>query len=85
MCAAVWKPGAPTRSGSTWPTLATPFWGDTVYGAKKPVPGLQGQCLHAVGLQFVHPRTGEMVCLDCPLPEEFARLADILRRESENG
>ena len=45
--------------------------GDTVYGAKKPVPGLQGQCLHAVGLRFVHPRTGEMVELSCPLPEEF--------------
>ena len=51
--------------------LGHPILGDTVYGAKKPVPGLQGQCLHAVGLRFVHPRTGEMVELSCPLPEEF--------------
>ena len=59
--------------------IGHPILGDTVYGAKKPVPGLQGQCLHAVGLQFVHPRTGEMVCLDCPLPEEFVRQLDKLR------
>ena len=45
--------------------------GDTVYGAKKPVPGLTGQCLHAVGLQFIHPRTKELVSLSCPLPGEF--------------
>ncbi len=48
-----------------------PILGDTVYGAKKPVNGLTGQCLHAVGLQFIHPRTGEKVALSCPLPEEF--------------
>ena len=53
--------------------LGHPILGDTVYGAKKPVPGLQGQCLHAVGLRFVHPRTGETVSLTCPLPEEFQR------------
>ena len=51
--------------------IGHPILGDTVYGAKKPVPGLTGQCLHAVGLQFVHPRTGETVALHCPLPEEF--------------
>lgn len=53
--------------------LGHPILGDTVYGAKKPVPGLQGQCLHAVGLRFIHPRTGKTVELSCPLPEEFCR------------
>lgn len=53
--------------------LGHPILGDTVYGAKKPVPGLQGQCLHAVGLRFIHPRTGKSVELSCPLPEEFCR------------
>ena len=48
-----------------------PILGDTVYGNKKPVPGLHGQCLHAVGLRFLHPRTGEAVELHCELPEEF--------------
>ncbi len=51
--------------------IGHPILGDTVYGAKKPVPGLQGQCLHAAGLRFVHPRTGAPVELSCPLPEEF--------------
>ena len=51
--------------------IGHPILGDTVYGAKKPVPGLTGQCLHAVGLRFLHPRTGEAVELHCDLPEEF--------------
>ena len=51
--------------------IGHPILGDTVYGAKKPVPGLTGQCLHAVGLRFIHPRTGEPVTLSCDLPEEF--------------
>ena len=51
--------------------MGHPILGDTVYGAKKPVPGLTGQCLHAVGLRFIHPRTGEPVELHCELPEEF--------------
>ena len=56
--------------------LGHPILGDTVYGAKKPVPGLTGQCLHAVGLQFIHPRTKELVSLSCPLP----RTASVPRR-----
>ena len=51
--------------------LGHPILGDTVYGNKKPVPGLQGQCLQAVGLRFLHPRTGEPVELSCPRSEEF--------------
>ena len=51
--------------------IGHPILGDTVYGNRKPVPGLQGQCLHAVGLRFLHPRTGEAVELRCGLPLEF--------------
>ena len=51
--------------------IGHPILGDTVYGAKKAVPGLQGQCLHAAALRFLHPRTGELVEVTCPLPEEF--------------
>ena len=57
--------------------IGHPILGDTVYGAKKAVPGLQGQCLHAVGLRFIHPRTGEAVECACPLPEEFQ---EVLRK-----
>ena len=51
--------------------IGHPILGDTVYGNKKEVKGLQGQCLHAVGLRFIHPRTGEPVELSCGLTEEF--------------
>ena len=61
--------------------LGHPIYGDTVYGGKKPVPGLTGQCLHAVGLRFVHPRTGETVELSCPLSGEFQALLEKLRRK----
>ena len=60
-----------------------PILGDTVYGNKKPVPGLQGQCLHAVGLQFVHPRTEEPVELHCGLSEECE--AQLKKRRAKNG
>ena len=56
-----------------------PLLGDTVYGNKKPVPGLQGQCLHAVGLRFLHPRTDAPVELACPLTEEFEKQLQKLR------
>ena len=59
--------------------IGHPILGDTVYGAKKEVPGLTGQCLHAVGLRFLHPRTHEVVELFCPLPEEFTRMLQKIR------
>lgn len=52
-------------------SIGHPLLGDTVYGAKKPVPGLAGQCLHAKKLSFLHPRTGERVTVECPLPDWF--------------
>ena len=59
--------------------IGHPILGDTVYGNKKPVAGLQGQCLHAVGLRFLHPRTGEPVELHCGLTEEFQKQLRILQ------
>ena len=59
--------------------IGHPILGDTVYGAKKEVPGLTGQCLHAVGLRFLHPRTHEVVELSCPLPDEFIRMLQKIR------
>ena len=60
--------------------IGHPILGDTVYGAKKEVPGLTGQCLHAVGLRFLQPRTHEVVELFCPLPEEFTRMLQKIRK-----
>ena len=58
-------------------SIGHPLLGDTVYGAKRSVPGLAGQCLHARRLRFVHPSTGETVELECPLPDWFQ---EILRK-----
>ena len=60
--------------------IGHPILGDTVYGAKKEVPGLTGQCLHAVGLRFLHPRTHEVVELSCPLPDEFTGMLQKIRK-----
>ena len=60
--------------------IGHPILGDTVYGAKKEVAGLTGQCLHAVGLRFLHPRTHEVMELSCPLPEEFTRMLQKIRK-----
>ena len=51
--------------------LGHPLLGDTVYGNKKPVPGLVGQCLHAAQLTFTHPSTGERLTVEAPLPDWF--------------
>ena len=70
------------RTHQIWVHMAYighPLYGDTVYGAKKAAPGMTGQCLHAVGLTFRHPRTGETVELSCPLNEEFTAFLRKLR------
>ena len=61
-------------------SLNHPLLGDTVYGSKKPVPGLVGQCLHAKKLSFLHPGTGERVTVECPLPCWFQTVLDKLKR-----
>jgi len=60
--------------------LGHPLLGDTVYGAKKPAPGLAGQCLHAFKLSFLHPATGERTDVECPLPEWFEAVLTKLGR-----
>lgn len=47
-----------------------PIVGDMVYGRGKEL-GLTSQCLHARSLTFRHPRSGEMVTVECELPEYF--------------
>lgn len=51
--------------------LGHPLLGDMVYGHGKAEKGLEGQCLHARSLKFIHPRTGEAVSLSTPLPAYF--------------
>jgi 23S rRNA pseudouridine1911/1915/1917 synthase len=40
---------------------------------------IDGQALHAGVLGFTHPRTGEYLEFEAPLPEEFARILEMLR------
>ena len=57
-----------------------PLLGDLVYGSKKPYPGLAGQCLHARKLSFIHPRSGERLTVECPLPDWFEQVLTKLGR-----
>lgn len=51
-----------------------PLLGDAVYGPKKKVLGVETQMLHAKLLGFHHPRTGEYLEFDSPLPPEFVNV-----------
>ena len=55
-------------------SIGHPLLGDVVYGSKKPWPGLAGQCLHARKLKFIHPSTGQLVEVECPLPDWFEKV-----------
>ena len=61
--------------------LGHPLVGDMVYGRKRPEKGLEGQCLHARELRFIHPRTEKEVHLVTPLPEYFRELLGKLGEE----
>lgn len=52
-------------------SLGHPLLGDYTYGAPSPEKGLEGQCLHAKALKFIHPRTGEHIRLETELPDYF--------------
>ena len=55
-------------------SIGFPLVGDEVYGPAKCPFKLQGQCLHAMVLGFVHPRTGEYMEFSADLPEYFENL-----------
>ena len=60
-------------------SIGHPLVGDEVYGPAKCPFKLQGQCLHAMVLGFVHPRTGEYMEFSADLPEYFEDLLKKLR------
>ena len=59
--------------------IGHPLLGDTVYGSSRDEGKLNGQCLHAMVLGFVHPTTGEYLEFCAPLPEYFEKLLEQLR------
>jgi len=78
--------------------LGHPVVGDPVYGGKRTLPArfgvrqgaefdslldaLGGQALHAYRLSFDHPRTGERMDFEAPLPQDMSRLIEWLRAHS---
>ena len=55
-------------------SIGHPLLGDGLYGAKCPDKGLEGQCLHARRLRLIHPRTGEELQFEAPLPDYFLEI-----------
>ena len=62
-------------------SIGHPLLGDGVYGSPCPEKGLEGQCLHARELKFIHPRTGEAVHLATGLPAWFTEVLSRLGPE----
>lgn len=63
--------------------IGHPLAGDSVYGPKKVITELKGQCLHAGEIGFVHPRTKKYLEFKAPLPEYFEKY--ITKLEKKQG
>lgn len=69
--------------------IGHPILGDEVYGGvknavmKKYGSALCGQCLHAKEISFTHPKTGERMHFETPLPDYFEKILKGLRAEIE--
>ncbi len=64
-----------------------PLMGDTVYGGgktpfeKRYADILQGQCLHAGHIGFVHPVSGEYMEFTSDIPDYFLKITDLLKKQ----
>lgn len=59
--------------------IGHPIAGDSVYGPKKVITELNGQCLHAKQIGFVHPITNEYMEFESDLPEYFTKFLTKLK------
>ena len=59
-------------------SISHPLLGDAVYGPARCPYKLQGQTLHAKTIGIIHPRTGEYIEVNAPLPEYFSDLLNKL-------
>ena len=59
--------------------IGHPVAGDAVYGPKKVITSLGGQCLHAKHIGFEHPRTHEWLEFESELPQYFTDFLDKLK------
>ena len=58
--------------------IGHPVAGDPVYGGKKYIAKLNGQCLHAYYISFVHPRTNQTLSFSAPLPDYFKEFLKLI-------
>ncbi len=58
--------------------IGYPIIGDATYSNGKNEFNVQGQCLHAKKLEFVHPITGKKMELEAPLPQYFQEIINTL-------
>ena len=61
--------------------IGHPVAGDPVYGPKKVITRLNGQCLHAKHIGFVHPITNEYLEFESELPEYFTSFLNYLENK----
>lgn len=54
--------------------LGYPLVGDPKYSPMKTPFGIKGQALHSHTLEFMHPRTGERMKFEAPLPEDMHKI-----------
>jgi len=59
--------------------IGFPLVGDPKYGTNNSVLSIEGQALHAAVLGFSHPRSGERLLFEAPLPSDFETLIGQLR------
>ncbi len=62
-------------------SIGHPLAGDPLYGPKKVIRELNGQCLHAKVIGFVHPITGKHLEFDSELPDYFTSFLKTLRQK----
>ncbi|RPF48557.1 ribosomal large subunit pseudouridine synthase D [Hydrogenoanaerobacterium saccharovorans] len=60
--------------------IGHPVAGDDVYGPKKVIKSLEGQCLHAKVIGFIHPTTGEYMEFESELPLYFKSFLNTLKQ-----
>ncbi len=61
--------------------IGHPVAGDAVYGPKKVITSLGGQCLHARLIGFEHPRSGRYVEVESELPDYFTAFLKKLKKQ----
>lgn len=60
--------------------IGHPVAGDPLYGPRKVITALNGQCLHAKSIAFIHPATKKEMRFDSPLPDYFIYFLQTLRK-----